>query len=77
MEQFKNFHYALYLSINADVGYVYNDLHLPYNKLPNSFLFGYGIGVELVTIYDKVLKLNYSLTNFGEHGIFIHFNLAM
>jgi hypothetical protein len=77
IKQFSKFHYALYFSIHADAGYVYNQSVLPNNHLPNSFLFGYGIGIDLVTIYDKVLTINYSRTNFGEHGIFVHFNMAM
>lgn len=77
IRQFSKFHYAFYLHLHADVGYVYKNSPIPENKLPNSFLFGYGVGIDLVTIYDKVLRINYSRTNFGEQGFFIHFNLSL
>jgi len=77
IKQFSKFHYALYLQLHVDVGYVYNDAAIIRNQLPNSFLFGYGIGIDLVTIYDKVLRINYSRTNFGDQGIFIDFNLSL
>ncbi|MCL2072957.1 MAG: hypothetical protein FWH18_03480 [Marinilabiliaceae bacterium] len=77
VKQFSKFHYAFYLRLHLDAGYVYNGMPVSENKLPNSFLLGYGIGFDLVTIYDKVLSVNYSRTNFGDYGFFVHFNLGL
>lgn len=77
IKQFARFHYAFYLKFNFDAGYVVNETKSTQNELANSLLLGYGLGVDLVTFYDKVLSLNYSLNNFGGHGFFFHFNLNM
>lgn len=77
LKQFSKFHYAFYLKLHFDAGYVVNDARRPENEMANSLLLGYGVGLDLVTFYDKVLSLNYSLNNFGGHGFFVHFNLAM
>jgi hypothetical protein len=41
--------------------------------LPDSFLRGIGAGIDIVTYYDKVMRLEYSVNGWGESGIFIHF----
>lgn len=77
LKQFSKIHYAFYLKLHFDAGYVVNDAKAPENEMANSLLLGYGVGLDLVTFYDKVLSLNYSLNNFGGHGFFVHFNLVM
>jgi outer membrane protein assembly factor BamA len=77
VSQFSKFHYALYLKLHADGGYVVNNNRHETNRMANTFLLGYGIGLDFVTFYDKVLSLNYSLNNFGDHGFFFHFNLSL
>jgi outer membrane protein assembly factor BamA len=77
IKQFSKFHYAFYLKLHADAGYVVNKNKLAENSMANSWLVGYGLGLDMVTFYDKVLSLNYSLNNFGGHGLFFHFNLSM
>lgn len=77
LEQFSQFHYAFYLKLHFDAGYVLNDNRLPGNRMANSLLLGYGLGIDMVTFYDKVLSLNYSFNNFAEHGFFFQFNLSL
>ncbi|MCX7955008.1 MAG: hypothetical protein N3A01_07460 [Bacteroidales bacterium] len=69
-ERFSKFFFSLFLSINADVGYV-----ISYHKMPltNEVLYGYGIGINFVTYYDVALKVDYSINKFNEKKIFIHF----
>ena len=43
------------------------------NFLDNKFIFGTGIGLDFVTYYDKVLRLEYGVNDMGETGLFIHF----
>jgi hypothetical protein len=54
-----------------DTGYA-NSEHVINSKLTNEFLYSGGLGIDLVTYYDKVLRIEYSLNKFGEHGIFFH-----
>lgn len=77
LKQFSKIHYAFYLKVHFDIGYVVNDAISSENYMANSFLMGYGLGLDLVTFYDKVLSLNYSKNNFGGEGFFVHFNLVM
>jgi hypothetical protein len=49
---------------------------MPVNQtsfLDNKFIFGTGIGIDFVTYYDKVLRLEYGVNDMGETGFFIHF----
>lgn len=77
LEQFSQFHYAFYLKLHLDAGYVLNDNALEGNRMANSLLLGYGLGLDMVTFYDKVLSLNYSFNNFGDQGFHFQFNLSL
>ncbi len=70
-DKFSKVHYALYTNIFFDTGYIDSDYTLG-NNITNEFLYSGGIGIDLVTYYDKVLRIEYSLNKFGEHGIFFH-----
>lgn len=72
-EKFSKFHYALYTSLNFDLGYVINETHTLVQHA-NEHLYGYGIGLDFVTYYDIVLRIEASRNKFGETGIFLHFN---
>lgn len=74
-EKFSKIHYAVYLNIFADAAYVAGlrntvDVH---NLLPNTLLRGVGVGLDVVTYYDKVVRFEYAVNKWGESGIFIHF----
>ena len=74
-EKFSMIHYALYLNLFGDLGYAYDYKPLGQlsNSLSNSLLYGYGIGIDLVTYYDKVLRIEYSFNKMHEKGFFINF----
>ena len=73
--KFSRIHYALYLSVFADAGYVWQPQWIgQYNNvLPQTFLAGAGLGADLVTYYDKVVRIEYTVNKSGKSGIFIHF----
>ncbi|MCX6281806.1 MAG: BamA/TamA family outer membrane protein [Bacteroidetes bacterium] len=73
---------ALYVNLFADMGYVYayrqqayglNDVYIPFNSLQNSFMMGYGLGLDFTTYYDVVISLEASMNLMGKPGIYIHF----
>jgi len=72
-EKFSKLYWALYLNIFADVAYVSDTRQNVYNPLANDVILGYGIGLDLVTYYDFVIRLEYSFNKMGESGFFIHF----
>ena len=72
MEQFNKIHYAVYVNMFADAGYVRNDFPDPTNTMVNNWQFSAGIGLDLVTYYDKVFRIDYAINRYGEHGVFLH-----
>jgi outer membrane protein assembly factor BamA len=72
MEQFNKIYYALYLNVFADAGYVNNLFPAPTNTMVNNWQFSAGIGVDLVTYYDQVLRVDFAVNRYGEYGFFFH-----
>jgi len=63
--------FRFYLKTYGDMGYVYNR-HPGQNQLPNKFLYSGGFGLDIVTIYDFVLRFEYSFNQLGQSGLFLH-----
>ncbi len=61
---------ALYLNIFTDAGYVAAPSPLPQNRLPNHLLSAVGLGLHLVTYYDRVFTVEYTLNGLGQTGYF-------
>lgn len=72
-DKFNKLYYAFYLNVYADLGYVFDNRNNVMNPLANEILPGYGIGLDFVTYYDFVLRLEYSFNKKGESGFFISF----
>lgn len=66
---------ALYANLFTDFGYAWNanQAQSDDNPLANTFLLGYGLGIDLATYYDVVIGLNFSLNIEGVPGFFVHF----
>lgn len=70
---------AMYLNAFMDMGYVYNYSETSYsiigdgNTLENSLLIGYGIGLDLATYYDLVVRVECSINRMGIPGFYLHF----
>lgn len=61
----------LFLKTYGDVGYAYNPK--PGTSLfNNKLLRTWGIGLDILTFYDIVFKLEYSFNQLGEKGLFVH-----
>ncbi|MBR5604716.1 MAG: hypothetical protein IKW51_11075 [Bacteroidales bacterium] len=72
-ERFGKIHFALYANVFFDCAYSWN---MPENKssfLDDKFIYGTGLGLDFVTYYDKVLRLEYGINDMGESGLFVHF----
>ncbi len=74
-EKFSKMHLSLYIGIHSDLGYVHEPNSHSYsgNRLPNRLLWGNGIGLDVVTYYDRVVRFEYSVNHMWEHGFFLHF----
>jgi outer membrane protein assembly factor BamA len=62
---------VLYLNTFADAGFVAERSVPRTNRLPNELLASAGIGLHLVTYYDRVFTLEYTRTIHGFGGFFV------
>ncbi len=62
---------TLFAKTFADAGYSYNKLPLA-TLLGNRFLYSGGFGIDILSLYDMNLKLEYSFNQLGEKGLFLH-----
>lgn len=73
LRKFRDFPLGVYLSAFADAGYVrddtFNNLD-PYLK--DKWLSGYGFGLNLITVYDFLIRLEYSTNHLGQSGIYLN-----
>lgn len=75
IKQFNTLPVAAYLNSFVDVGYAENKFpQINNTKLANKWLVGGGLGLDVVTWYNVVGRLNYSINGLGEKRLF--FNIA-
>ena len=68
--KFTKIHFSLYAKLTYDIGYVHNSYRAETNNLANTFLWGSGIGLDLVTYYDIILNCSYAINKMGEGGFY-------
>jgi outer membrane protein assembly factor BamA len=64
--------YHFWLKFFTNFGYVYSEKPLNANKLSNTLLRTAGIGLDIISIYDFVLKVDYSVNQLGDKGLYLH-----
>jgi hypothetical protein len=71
LPKFNKIHFTLYANVFADFGYVYNRYAATSgNTFENSFLYSGGAGLDLVTYYDIVIRVDYSINKRKEGGVY-------
>jgi len=70
LPKFNKIHLSIYANAHFDAGYARNkwDYHL--NSLSNQWLYAGGLGLDLVTYYDMVIGIDYSVNKQCNHGFF-------
>lgn len=66
-------HFRIFARLYGNAGYVYNPTP-GLNNLNNKMLYSGGIGLDIVTIYDIAIKLDWSFNQLGQNGIYLHRN---
>jgi len=61
----------IYGRIYGNTGYIY-DPQPGGNTLANKMLFSSGLGLDIVTIYDFTLKLDWSFNQLGQNALYFH-----
>jgi hypothetical protein len=63
--------FRIYARTFGDMGYAYNK-NFTGNSLTNRMLYTGGLGVDVVTFYDLILRFDYSFNQLGQNGLFLH-----
>jgi len=76
--QFSTIPLQVYIKAYADLGWVNDHIYGYLNPLLNDrLLSGVGLGLDFVTFYDAVFRVEYSYNQLGEHGLFLHVGTAI
>lgn len=73
LNKFATIPFAFYLNLFSDLGYVSDTQFNETNYLNNTWQYSYGAGIDFVTYYDMIFRLEYSINKLGESGFFLHF----
>jgi hypothetical protein len=63
--------FRFFLKVYTDAGYSVNKIS-PENSLVNRMMYTGGFGIDMVTIYDVILRFDYSWNQMGQNGFFFH-----
>jgi hypothetical protein len=73
-KQFQKVPLAMYVNLYFDMGYVRNvRANSEKDFLSNRLIYGTGLGVDLVTFYNTIFRIDFSLNKSLEKNIFFHF----
>lgn len=75
-EQFSKSHHSLFLNLFFDAGYVHDRVYFRRNTLSNTWLYGYGLGLDYVTTYDRVFRFEVAMNSLREPGFFFHYGIS-
>ena len=71
-DEFNKVHYSFYLNLFVDAGYVDDSRVGTNNYLSNKLLTSAGIGLDMITYYDIVFRLEGTVTRQGKSGLYVH-----
>jgi hypothetical protein len=72
-KEFNKIPFAAYLTLNFDHGYIQNYPNNEANKLlSNRYIFGGGLGLDLITFYDFVMRWEYSANIEGDRALYLN-----
>ncbi|MGZ5246145.1 MAG: POTRA domain-containing protein [Flavitalea sp.] len=63
--------FTIYAKTFFDAGYAHNK-NFKENSLVNKMLYTTGLGIDVVTFYDVVVRFDYSFNQLGQNGLFLH-----
>jgi outer membrane protein assembly factor BamA len=63
--------FRIFLKVYGDLGYAYSPAPRASNTLNNKLLRTWGFGMDIVSIYDFVFKIEYSFNQLGKDGLYL------
>ncbi|HBF87800.1 MAG TPA: hypothetical protein DDX39_04080 [Bacteroidales bacterium] len=73
LKEFNTTYFASFVNIFFEMAYVKNIYSKPSNRFDNWYIYSIGAGIDVLTYYDKVIRLEYSHNNFKYNGFYINF----
>ena len=72
-DNFKTLYLAIYLNAFADFGRVWDSRYAEDNFLNNTWEQSVGIGVDVVSSYDQVMRVEYTVNRQNQSAFYLHF----
>ena len=72
-DNFRTLYLAVYLNAFADLGHVWDTRYEEMNPLANTLQQGYGVGVNVVSSYDQVMRVEFAVNALDERALYLHF----
>ena len=63
--------YIFWLKAFTNLGYVYSERPSNTSRLSNTLLRTAGIGIDMISLYDLVIKIDYSMNQLGDKGVYL------
>jgi outer membrane protein assembly factor BamA len=64
--------YQFWFKAFTHLGYVYSERPVNNSRLSNTLIRTAGVGLDIISIYDFVLKIDYCLNQLGDKGLYLH-----
>ena len=71
LDRWSKLPFKVYAKAFINSGYVYNQ-HSGSNTLSNKMLYSGGFGLDIITLTDLVIKLEWSFNLLGQNGLYLH-----
>ena len=71
IKKLNNIPFRLYAKLYGNTGYVYNP-EPGTNFLCNRMLYSAGVGLDIVTFYDFIVRLEWSFNQLGQNDLYLH-----
>lgn len=73
LKRFRQMPFGLYLTAFTDFGYVRDEsFNNTDNFLKDRLLTGYGLGVNILTIYDYLIRVEFARNHLEQSGVYLH-----
>jgi outer membrane protein assembly factor BamA len=74
LEYFTTIPLRIYPKIFADVGYIKSNDAGNNSYLGNQLLYSIGAGIDIVTVYDLKIRLEFAYNHLAQNGLYLHLN---
>ena len=77
VKNYRKFPVTMWFTLNGDWGKVKNNFYNEENPFNNRFLFGKGLGLDIILYHQYVFQLEFSVNHLNEKGLFFHYRSSL